>query len=293
MVFLKYDPEQELYGLRLARKCPACEQPVAPDALICPHCQTELADDLSAYDRADMLPEDVLRSPPLAALRTSPASKISGPVALTLPEVQPGDLRRLVDEWIWQQRGWPVELPAPTLTENLRLYFVPWWVISGTAKGKFTARVGQDRTTTKKCPACKGSGQRSGGGSSRQECRCCNGTGEIDATERDMQTYDGQVEATLRYQMVQHRTQSTLRLRWKRPGDLTQWREKAGWLSRQQAERIQVIAPERSIKCLDVARAVLTEALYDEASHVLRDAWQYIQGLNITDREYQAPEGHT
>jgi hypothetical protein len=129
------------------------------------------------------------------------------PDGSTTQGVVEGDVRRIepvqrvsnlqVAAWVQKQSFWPADLLPETLVQNLKLFYVAYWVISGEGSAQWEVDEKQKAT----CPTCKGTKKDQG-----FTCETCKGNGTTLQTVRtNTLTVRGEVKAALKNSVIENR----------------------------------------------------------------------------------------
>ncbi|MEM7125010.1 MAG: hypothetical protein AAF702_01705 [Chloroflexota bacterium] len=111
------------------------------------------------------------------------------------------ELRLIVKKWISNQgKHWPAKLDTDTLASSLKLYFLPYWVVSGKGSGQWSASIGVDQQVLKRCGTCSGRGRYTPIYSTdERRCDNCAGSGKALGHETHWSSQSGFVESCAKY----------------------------------------------------------------------------------------------
>lgn len=118
-------------------------------------------------------------------------NQINAPILISRPVVSSDVLSQKVSEWLEKQgEHWPSSLSTQVLLENLTTTYLPYWQISGSGEGAWSALIGTDFKQIVKCNECRGTGKGWNVVDSSDRCGSCRGTGtkEETVTKWDNQT---------------------------------------------------------------------------------------------------------
>ncbi len=142
----------------------------------------------------------------MTAFSIVPASVLEGEVVRDKPEIDVDETQRLLEVWIKKQLLWPSELHAAYLARDLELVHAAYFVIYGSGHARWSAQVGEDKTTRKFCWFCMGMGKKTSSrydmntGSYRSDtsnCNWCAGHGYREHTTTTWHAESGVAEAAL------------------------------------------------------------------------------------------------
>lgn len=173
--------------------------------------------------------------------RAITANQIEGSVSASSPTIKQNELKQIVQNLISKQgKHWPDELNADALTDNLKLFHLPYWVVSGKGSAQWSASIGVDRQVPKRCSTCGGRGRYTPIWSTdERRCDNCAGTGQALGTETFWSSQSGFVEAEASNQVRENFDSTALNLKC---GD-RQFKVNSFWVENTQTSTYNVIAP--------------------------------------------------
>lgn len=129
-------------------------------------------------------------------------------ISITQPQFPVTRLHEIASKWVKRQgRHWPPEITPEQLVEQLSVYYLPYWVVSGRGSGQWSASIGVDHTKIAICSTCSGKGRAATVFNLMEdnaECTTCNGSGRVEKTETIWSSQAGFVEASVTNRVLEN-----------------------------------------------------------------------------------------
>lgn len=139
-------------------------------------------------DRLDGTPYELV---PAAALADAV------PIA-TRPRIDSSAAQGALSVWVTRQDAhWPTALSGDVLGRDLVPLYVPYWLLTARAEGRWNATIGRDEKQQGPCTRCGGSGSRDG-----TPCTLCDGSGRVEETKRHRSEREGRAVITMEEAVV-------------------------------------------------------------------------------------------
>ncbi|MCA9917097.1 MAG: hypothetical protein KC445_04050 [Anaerolineales bacterium] len=214
-------------------------------------------------------------------------------IAITHPQPDAiANLNEIVGKWVKKQgRHWPEEITAEHLVEQLSHHYLPYWVVSGTGSGQWSASIGTNHTKIAICSTCGGKGRAAtilNMMEDNAECTSCNGSGRVEKTETLWNNQSGFVETTVDSRVVENYGQEHINLKCGKRN----FSVDSSWLSPKEIEKYDIIPPLQTEAGIGqrLAEEITRRKTEDEAHTIASQMGQVknLQVVNVHTQNIQA-----